>query len=237
MSLQHTIITCSISLALTEQASFSHVFQKEKDSQESQFKPRSYDCWTEQVHHFLFVLLPMRISSYFILPFRRWHSIQTIWFSHLIHSLLIVTGRDRKCCWTSSGATFWVLRREETHPVCQQVSSGPLNWSSHQIVWHVTLWPMPVSPAGTWVSSDGQTDDSQRAWLCSSYSEILAGNYRDTPAWPRLGGGGGSCGTTARPPLLPAQGLFSVAAQVSRPSPAVETAVDFKCPRRQSQRS
>lgn len=94
-SLQLTKITCSISLSFTEKASFSHVFQKGKDSQESQFKSWSYGCWTEQVHvYFLSVLLPMRVSSYSIKPFRRWYSNQTIWVSHLFHSFLIVIGKS-----------------------------------------------------------------------------------------------------------------------------------------------
>lgn len=68
-----------ISFSLPEQASFSRILQKRKRQPGTSVWILVIWYWTEQVPHFPFIPLPLLISSYLILPFRRWHSIQTIW--------------------------------------------------------------------------------------------------------------------------------------------------------------
>lgn len=89
------------------------------------------------------ILLPMLISRRLLTPFRGWHS------HHLsVSSYVLTLHRHRKnhgCGWAASGATVWMLVKQENRPVCRQASSGARRqprgqaaaprWSSHQAVW------------------------------------------------------------------------------------------------------
>lgn len=126
---------------------------KGKDSQELLFESWLYGTELNKflTSHLLSLCSSLVISFYLL---EGEHSIQTIWISPLAHSLLIVSGQSSVLM--DIFRNILDVKEGGNHPVCQQVSSGPLYLSSHQVVWFITLWPLTISPAGTSVSSDGR---------------------------------------------------------------------------------